>query len=249
MRIYAALDRLVLRLFDRVVAVSDALAEALKVSGVESARVRTISNGIDLERFRNATPVLRKEFPGSRRLIGMVGRLAPAKGGDVLVRAVPAVLAEFPDTIFVFVGGGHCREHWESLAVQLGVGRNVVFAGVRQDMPEVYASLDALVLPSFNEGLPMCVLEAMAAGRPVIATPVGSVDKLVLAGRTGLMVKQGDLTGLTRAILSLLREPARARELGENAQAHIAENFSADLMTCQYLKLYQEAVEARASRA
>ena len=241
MRMYAALDRRVLRLFDRVVGVSDELAEALRRSGGDSARVRIVSNGIELERFQNARPLLRKEFPRACRLIGMVGRLAPEKGGDVLLRAVPVVLAEFPDTFFVFVGDGPCRHSWASLAKQLGVARNVVFSGVRQDMPGVYASLDALVLPSFNEGLPMCVLEAMAAGRPVIATPVGSLDKLVLSGRTGLMVKQGDVNGLTAAILCLLREPGLARKLGEHGQAHIADSFSADLMTRRYLELYHEA--------
>jgi glycosyltransferase involved in cell wall biosynthesis len=249
MRMYAALDRLVLRLFDRVVAVSDDLAETLKLSGVESTRVKTIPNGIELERFRDARPLLRKEFPAACRLIGMVGRLAPEKGGDVLLRAVPAVLAEFPDTFFVFVGDGPCRQAWASLAKQLGAERNVAFSGTRRDMPEVYASLDALVLPSFNEGLPMCVLEAMAACRPVIATPVGSVDKLVLPGRTGLMVKQGDVTGLTAAILCLLREPGFARKLGEHAQAHVADSFSADLMTRRYLDLYYEARQLCGNRS
>jgi glycosyltransferase involved in cell wall biosynthesis len=248
MRMYARLDRFVLRLFDRVVTVSDVLAEALSASGIESTRVKTIANGIDLERFRNARPVLREQFPSTCRVIGVVGRLSPEKGGDVLLRAVPSVLAEFPEAIFLFVGGGPCQQLWASLAERLDIGRNVVFAGIWRNMPEVYASLDILVLPSFQEGSPMCVLEAMAAGRPVIATQVGSVNKLVLAGRTGLMVKAGDVSGLSSAILSLLREPECARQLAENAKAHVAEHFSADRMTRQYLNLYDEALQLRASR-
>lgn len=250
LRAYAALDRLVLRRFDRVAAVSDALAGVLTSSGVEPAKVATISNGVDLERFRQASPRLREELarPGGP-VVGLVGRLEPGKGGHVLLCAAVRVLAEFPDTTFVLVGGGPCRAQWESLAVRLGVARSVIFTGVRDDMPEIYASLDIMALPSFNEGMPMCLLEAMAAGCPVIATPVGSVDKLIRSGHTGLMVQPGDANGLAEAILLLLRSPARARALGENGRAHVAANFSPEAMAGQYSNLYQEALRERASCA
>lgn len=249
-RMYSSLDRFVLRRFDRVAAVADVLAEALKSSGVDPAKVSTISNGIELERFRDAKPELRAELGAAGRwVVGMVGRLAPEKGGDVMLRAALSVVAEFPDTTFVVVGEGPCRAEWESLSARLGLARNVVFTGMLRDMPEVYASLDAMVLPSLREGMPMCLLEAMAAARPVIATAVGSVNKLVMAGRTGLLVEPGDAAGLAHAILLLLRDPTRARELGENGRAHIAANFTPDAMTRQYLQLYEDALAQRARRA
>lgn len=249
-RAYAALDRLVLRRFDRVAAVADVLAEALKSSGIDPARVTTISNGIEVERFRDAKPELRAELrAASRCLVGMVGRLAPEKGGDVMLRAARSVVAERPDTTFVVVGDGPCRADWESLSQRLGLAQNVVFTGTRRDMPEVYASLDAMVLPSLREGMPMCLLEAMAAARPVVATAVGSVDQLLIAGRTGLLVEPGDASGLAQAILMLLQDRTRARELGENARAHIAANFSPEWMTRQYLQLYEDAWSLRARRA
>ena len=249
-RTYASLDRLVLRRFDRVAAVADVLTEALKSSGIDPAKVTTISNGIEPERFRDAKPKLRAELGGAgRSIVGMVGRLAPEKGGDVMLRAALSVVTEFPDTTFVVVGEGPRRAEWESLSALLGLARHVVFTGIRRDMPEVYASLDAIVLPSLREGMPMCLLEAMAAARPVVATAVGSVDKLVIAGRTGLLVEPGDASGLAQAIRLLLRDPARARELGENGRAHVAANFSLDAMTRQYLQLYDEALTLRARRA
>ena len=249
MRIYAAIDRFMLQRFDRVAVVSEPLVQLLRSSGIEAARVRPIANAIEVERTVEAQPVLRAELGGiNGPLVAMVARLAPEKGGDVLLQAVPQVLSEFPETTFAFVGEGPSRASWELLAAQLGINKRVVFTGGRRDMPEVYASLDLLVLPSFNEGMPMCLLEAMAAARPVVATPVGSVEKLVLPERTGWLVRPGNAQQLAKAIQAVLRNPALARRIGESARAHVRANFAPEAMTNQYIQLYEEALELRANR-
>ena len=184
MRVYAMLDRWILKCFDKVAAVSEPVAEILRRSGVQGADA--VPNGIDLARFAGASPALRPGVLDScDRLIGFVGRLVKEKGGAVLLEAARRVLAERPKTGFVFIGEGPERAEWEKTAATLQIAGNVAFTGSRSDMPGVYASLDALVLPSLNEAMPMCLLEAMAAGCPVLATRVGSVEKLVIHDRTG----------------------------------------------------------------
>jgi len=134
------------------------------------------------------------------------------------------------------------------LAVRLGVADRVLFAGLREDMPQVYASIDLLVLPSLCEAMPMCVLEAMAAGKPVIATRVGAVPQLIDRDETGVLIEPGDVAGLSSAVLQLLENPERARCLGAKGRARTIERFSADSMARQYLQLYSEITNTREQR-
>jgi glycosyltransferase involved in cell wall biosynthesis len=249
MRQYAALDRLVLRMFDQVVAASDPVAERLLRSGIKPRKLATICNGVDVPRFQDAVPSLRRELGLSRgRLVGFVGRFVPDKGGALFFSAAQRVLLSHPDTTFVLVGDGPCRGEWEALAARLGLSSNVVFAGLRNDMPGVYASLDMLVLPSLNEATPMCLLEAMAAGVPVVATKVGSVPRLIIPDSTGVLLEPGDADAIGEAILRLLEDPDRARRLAEAGRSHVVRRFSAVAMAGTYVELYQEALARRDRR-
>jgi len=248
MRVYAALDRLVLRKFDKVIVVSDVVGDILRRWGVAPDHVSNIFNGVDLEHFHTASPVLRNELAAEgQSLVGFVGRFVPEKGGALLLQAAQEVLAARWKTRFVLVGEGPSREKWEALASQLGIREQVSFVGVRDDMPGIYASLDIVVLPSLIEALPMCLLEAMAAGRPVIATCVGAIPKLIQSGETGLLLDPGDANGLAAAILRLLRDPKLARRLGENGRTHVARDFSAAAMARSYIGHYQQLLACRRS--
>jgi glycosyltransferase involved in cell wall biosynthesis len=243
MRAYAAIDRLVLRQFDRVATASGPVSEILSRWKVPAHKLKTISNGVDLELFRNAAPSLRDELGArSERLVGFVGRLVPDKGGAILLSAAQAVLSAFPNARFVFAGDGEARAEWEAFAARLGIASKVVFVGRRDDMPAVYASLDIVVLPSFMEAMPMCLLEALAAAKPVVATAVGAVPKVIVPGVTGLLCEPGDSRALSAAILRLLRDPELACALGNRGRAHIARNFAAEAMGRSYIDLYQEAL-------
>ena len=244
MRAYAALDRLVLRGFDGIVVISDTIGDLLRRSGVRHHKLRMIPNGIDTRRFRTAEPILGREIASfGEAMVGFVGRCVPDKGGAILLHAAEQVLRTFPLTKFVFVGDGPARAEWESLAERLGIRDRVVFTGVRNDMPEVYASLTLFVLPSLCEAMPMSVLEAMAAGRPVVATRVGSVTKLVVEGETGLLVEAGDVDGLAAAIVKMLRDPGQAGRMGLNARVRAESHFSARAMAMGYLDLYREVLQ------
>ena len=243
MRAYAAIDRLVLRRFDKVIVVSDVVAQILRRWGVSSKKLFMIFNGVDIERFRSTTPTLRNEVMNDGHfLVGFVGRLVSDKGGAFLLRAAPRVLSAFPTTTFVLVGEGPARSEWEALAVQLGIAKHVVFAGVRDDMPEVYASLDLVVLPSLIESMPMCLLEAMAAGRPVIATRVGAIPKFITSKHTGWLIEPGDVNGLAAAICHLLSNPELASQLGEKGREYISQHFSATSMAKNYMQAYGQVL-------
>jgi glycosyltransferase involved in cell wall biosynthesis len=243
MRTYAVLDRAILRRFDGVAAASEPVAGVLRNAGISA---EALPNGVELDRFAGADPMLRREVgPGFDHLVGFVGRFVGGKGGSVLLEAARHVIGARPGTAFVFVGDGPCRAEWEALVSRLGIANSVFFAGVRSDMPGVYNSLDLLALPSYDEALPMCVLEAMAASRPVIATRVGSVPRAVLPGLTGMLVKPGDVAGLARALTDFLSDTDLRQRCGTRAKEHVQRNFSAEVMASAYLDLYEQASERR----
>ena len=240
MRAYAVLDRFILRWFDQVTTPSKYVAATLKKATV-------IENGIDAARFQNAEPSLRRELARHRILIGVVGRLVHEKGGEVFLRAAKTVLAANRSVGFVFIGDGPCRGAWEALAAGLGIREHLFFTGTRTDMPNVYASLDILVLPSLEEAMPMCLLEGLAAGLPVIATRVGEVPKLIASGVTGELIVAGDSKVLSAAILHFIDNLSEARSMGLNGQALVAGSFSSDVMARNYLSIYEKALSRRQS--
>lgn len=240
MRFYAALDRLVLRYFDRVVVVSDGVAKKLKRSGMSVQKLVTIHNGVDVDKFEKALPAF--HFQDRGPIIGFIGRLVPDKGGAILLQAARPVLRSYPAATLVFVGDGPSRTDWEELAKRLGIERQVLFIGARQDMPETYAALDIVVLPSLVESMPMCVLEAMAAGKAVIATRVGMIPNVIVDGANGLLADSANISDLSVAILSLVRDPFLRKQLGKSAQECIAQRFSAQGMARNYLTHYRQVL-------
>jgi glycosyltransferase involved in cell wall biosynthesis len=240
MRAYAVLDRMVLRRFDRVVVISDEVEQTILRSGLPSNKVVKIFNGVDHNRFdRRDEGCCRSDTR-----IGFVGRLVPGKGGTYLLCAAQKVLEVHPEATFVIVGDGPARGEWMALAKQLGISDRVVFTGVQNDMPAVYASMGMLVLPSLCEAMPMCVLEGMAAGKPIVATRVGAVPQVVINNETGLLVSPANVDELATAILQILGDEAFANRLGGNARLRVAEHFSADAMARRYYDTYREALQA-----
>jgi glycosyltransferase involved in cell wall biosynthesis len=241
--LYGKADRLVLRNYAAVVAVSDEVKQRLLNAGVREDRIHLVRNGIDLRPFDNVIPSLRNGSTSNQPLIvGLVGRLSIEKGVDIFLRAAAQVLAELPSTKFVVVGEGPDRDKLESLIDELKIRDNVSTLGRRDDMPSVYASLDIMVSASRQEGLPMAILEGMASGLPLIATPVGAVPTVISDGRTGVMVPPADPTLLASAILTLLKNPVQRERLGSAARKLIEDEFSASRMTADYLRVYEEAL-------
>jgi glycosyltransferase involved in cell wall biosynthesis len=239
--IYSLIDRIFLRRFTRVVAVSEEIGRSLQRLGVSRSKITIIDNGIDTLPFASAEPSLRRNLQvGTAAMVGLVGRLTPQKGPDYFLQAASIVRHKLPDVRFVFVGEGAEKNTLQALARRLGVAESTTFAGRSTDMPGVYRSLDLLVLPSREEGMPMTLIEALAAGTPVVATSVGSVPKLIKHKQTGLLVEPGDIPGLGCAIVSMLTDQELRQHCRAAGRQLVHEQYSADAMAAKYLSLYAE---------
>ncbi|MEI9978124.1 MAG: glycosyltransferase family 4 protein [Edaphobacter sp.] len=241
---YGVSDRLVLRKYARVVAVSDEVKQRLLKAGVREEVIRLVRNGIESQRFDSAAPSLRKDFSKDAIIVGLIGRLAWEKGVDIFLRAAARVLVEFPSARFVVIGEGPDKDKLEKLMDDLKIQGSVSMLGRRNDMPSVYASLDVMVSSSRQEGLPIAILEGMASGLPLVATTVGEVPSVVLEGQTGVLVPAEDIASLADGILGLLRDPAKRKRFGVAARQRVEHEYSAARMTDHYLDVYTEAIAA-----
>jgi glycosyltransferase involved in cell wall biosynthesis len=243
--LYGVADRLILRSFAGVVAVSDEVRRRILKAGVHAGKTYLVQNGIDLRPFDNATPSLRNDSADNPPIVGLVGRLSTEKGVDIFLRAAARVLTELPSTKLVVVGDGPDREKLESLIDELKIRASVSMLGRRDDMPSVYASFEIMVSASRQEGLPIAILEGMASRRPLIATAVGAVPTVVFDGRTGVLLPPEDVEALASEIVSLLKDSARQKSLGAAARKLVEEEFSAERMAADYLRVYEEAAAGK----
>ncbi len=209
--------------------------------GVAPARMRVIPNGVDTVRYRpttdRAAARARAGLPNAT-LVGTAGRFAAVKNYPMLVTAVAAVRQSRPDVHLVMCGDGDERGALERLAGELGIADAVHFLGWRTDLADVVSCLDVFALTSWTEGLPLVVLEAMACALPVVSTEVGDVPRLVMHGRTGLLVPTGDATALAGALASLADDAARREAIGRAGHAFVTEHYSQREMVRQYLASY-----------
>ena len=242
---YAKIERALLPRFDRVVAVSNEIASSLRSSGVQAKRLSVIANGIDVAEFESARPALDLVAIKSDNLaIGLVGRLVHGKGHQQLFEIARDILIQCPSTTFFIVGDGFLRQRLERQAREMSIARNVFFLGRRSDMPEVYAAIDILVLPSMAEGPPMAVLEAMAAKKAVIASNVGGIPEIVVDHMTGRLIEPGSSRALQEAVLCLLRNSDLRQRFGSIGNALVQEKYSASQMAEKYLAEYSKLTKS-----
>jgi len=238
---YEYLDALFLRRFDAVVGVSDAIANSLRRSGIRDSKIHVIDNGIDLPLFSQARATLaHKNRKGPNLVVGTVGRLVPQKGMEYFLRAARDVLLDCADVFFVVIGSGPDREKLEKMARELAIEQNVAFTGHCTDMPSAYAFMDIFVLASIDEGMPMAILEALASRKPVVATSVGAVPRLIVPEKTGLLVAPRDVQALKLAILRLLNDSSLRSQLGSAGKALVRRAHSSNIMAKNYLQLYEQ---------
>jgi glycosyltransferase involved in cell wall biosynthesis len=180
-------------------------------------------------------------FDGSK-VVGMVARLDLQKGFEYLLRAARELCATFPELKVVIVGEGPDRNEIENMIQRLGLQSTVVLAGQHSDMPGIYAAMDVFVLPSLNEGLPMTILEAMAASKPVIATRVGAIPKVIQDGETGLLVDPGDTDGLRNALARLLADSDLCCCIGAAGHDWVSRNYTSEAMALKYRQMYDDVL-------
>jgi glycosyltransferase involved in cell wall biosynthesis len=224
-------------------------AEEMMVRMGRACRVVAVTNGIDIDRFapKAAPPegAARWRF-GASHVVVIVGHLSDVKGYPVLLRAAARIIRDLPDCAFVSVGSETieqgAKDRLSRMADDLGIASRVHFLGWRQEVQEILASADVVTLPSLAEGLPLAILEAMAASKPIVATPVGGVPDAVEDGTNGLLVPPGDDAALAGAIGRLLVDRDLAMTMGRNARARVEKEFSVSRMVNEVQGWYDAVI-------
>jgi glycosyltransferase involved in cell wall biosynthesis len=238
------LDRLTQRFVDHNVCVSRAVAEfSIQQAGLKASKISVIPNAVDFDRFSNAVAVERTKLELSAAPLALfVGRLDPQKAPFDLLEAFGHLLQRNPDWQLLFVGDGSLRASMDNWVTQRRLGHFIRIVGWRPDVPELLKTADLLVLPSLWEGMPNIVLEAMAAGLPVVVSRVEGTDELIRDGETGLLVTPGSPVELERQIERILTTPELSSRLRDSAQITVQKQFTMGHMVSAYEQLYARLI-------
>jgi len=237
-------ERVMARITDRMVALTEAERNdyiALSVSSPE--KIATIHSGVDVDRFMNvqvniAEKKRRLGLNSKGLVVGTVGWLLPIKGPVHLLKAMPYVWENYPEACLIFVGKGDLEKELREEVNRMKAWDKVKFLGWRDDIPEIMQVLDVFVLPSMNEGMGRVLVEAMAGGKPVVASRVGGILDLVKEGQNGFLAEPGDEKGLAIAIKKLLDDKKMRDEMGKKGR-EMATEFSEEKMVEKIDVLYE----------
>jgi len=243
-RFYNRLDRIALRYPDVVVTVSNRLKNLLIESGVPESKILVIYNAIGKEQLRpDLTPDEVRAKYGIKqgdKIIGVVGRLSPEKGVEVFLQAFKKAINQIPNLRGIIIGDGQEKERLINFCSENGLKDKVIFTGYQNNIANFYQMMDLLVLPSFSEGLPNVVLEAMAFKIPVISTSVGGAPEIITDGQNGLLIPPGNPEIMAEKIIGLMSSDGHLKEIGENGYRSLYPKFSPESRANQILSLYQE---------
>ena len=238
------------RLFRQVIAISGAIRRVLIRQGVPPEKIRLVHSALDGSLFRSPCDegVLSREMdvPPRAPVVGMAAQFIPRKGHHTLLEAVPGILREHPDTRFLLFGRGPLREEVRERIRTAGLLGSVLLPGFREDLPTLLPCLNLLVHPATMEGLGVILLQAGAAGLPVVAARAGGIPEVVAHGSTGLLVPPGDPRALATAVNGLLSAPEEAEAMGRRARERVASEFSVHRMVEGNLDVYREVLSASA---
>jgi L-malate glycosyltransferase len=237
-----SLSRWKYRQVDCFICSSEAIRQMLIQDGVPEARAVTVHEGIDIGRVERAPTVnLHEELwlPHNAPIVGNVAALVPHKGQKHLVEAAALVVRDVPDARFILAGEGELRESLERQIREYRLEKHVFLTGFRPDVLSLHKAFDIFVMSSVTEGLGTSLLDAMAAGKPIVATRAGGIPEVVADGETGLLVEPRDHKGMAEALVRLLRDEELRRRLGDAGLRRARARFSADRMVRETLKLYR----------
>lgn len=233
-------------LSDIIVTVSEYVRNYLISRGIKPEKVFTVPTGIDIEKFNpdKVEASLREELGLSKStpLIGTVAVLRKKKGHHILLEAIPEVLREIPEAIFVFVGDGPQRKNIEEKIKQYGLSKKVIMLGHRNDIPQILNSIDLFVLPTLQEALGTSFLEAMAIGKPVIGSDVDGVREVIDHGVNGYLVPPDNHHLLASAIIKILKNQELAYQMGQEGRKKVENKYTLKHMCENMLNLYLEKI-------
>lgn len=244
-RFYRKLEQMAAGWCDKLIFISQPLVDWAKKEHIgQDGQGVKIYSGIDLDAFRRQGDGLSLRvslgLAADHLVIGEVAKLWKGKGHAALLQAVAALADDYPQLRLLLIGEGGLRGSLQALAQQLGIANRVIFTGFRSDIPALTQILDIAVLPSLFEGMGRAVIEAQAAGKPVVASRVGGILDLIEDGHTGLLVEPGDIEALAEALRKLCADAVLRRQLGEAAQRSADGRFAVQTMNRQIIQVYDE---------
>jgi glycosyltransferase involved in cell wall biosynthesis len=224
------------RRVDGVVAISQMISDLLVKAGVDHRKIQRIPSGVDLGRFERAC----ERAPKNINVVGCAAVLEERKGLGFLLEAAALLQADRMDLRYLIAGAGPLRRQLEQQAAHLGLADAVDFLGFVEDTARFLESVELFVMPSLHEGLGVAVLEAMAAGKAVVASRVGGLTESVIDGVTGILVPPRDAAALASAIARLVRAPALAAKMAEQGRQHVLRHFTLEKMAMRNESYYYE---------
>lgn len=244
--IYGLFDRFSERYVDRFIVVSEVLKKTfINNHKIPPEKVIKIYNGIELQEYQLRDPhassrKIRTEYNIDENflLVGAIGRMVWQKGFEFLIEAVPEVLNKYRNVKFLFAGEGPLKKSLEMKCETLKVKDNIIFTGFRRDVREFLSAIDLLVIPSLREGFPFVTLEAMASGKPMVATMIDGITEQITSGENGLLTPPKDSLALAEGILRLINDKEFAKKIGSEARKKVEECFSIEKMVSETKKVY-----------
>jgi glycosyltransferase involved in cell wall biosynthesis len=247
------LNRLLTRWTDAFIGVADAHADHLvRNERFPVEKVNTIYNGVDCDRFapQDASAIRRElNIASDAPVVGILAALRPEKNHELFLAGATEIRQAIPAAQFIVVGDGPKRPELEQLAADLGVADAVHFVGSRSDIPALLSACDVVALTSHNEASPVSILEALACGKPVVASNVGSVSETVIDGETGRLFPAGYLAAFVDATVELLKSPAERQRLGAEGRRRVEARWSLDAMVRGYEQLVERIYAAKSAPA
>lgn len=231
---------------DIYIAISHKIKDVLVDDGIPAERIFVVHSGIDPTRFETADKEhLIPEFniKNNEQVVINVAHLAGHKGQQYLVKGIPLVLAKIPTARFFFVGGGELMNELKTLAASVGLKQELIFTGFRRDVGAFYQIADLFVMSSVQEGLGTAVLDALALGKPVVATHAGGIPEIIRDGETGRLVDPADPVALAEGIIELLNHTPRAERMASRGRREVINNFSSRTMVEKNIKVYQQILK------
>lgn len=247
---YVTVNRLLERSVDKFICVAHNLCRILvERHCIAPKKIITIPNGIDISAFdcgRSRADILREfGIPENKVLVGFIGRMVWEKGINVFLEAASELCKKRADIHFLLVGDGPLQGDLKQQARDLGIAKTCSFTGFRSDISAVLKVTDIVALPSFVEGLPMVILEAMAAKVPVVASAVGGIPEMIREGKNGFCVPPGDVASLSEKLLFLVNDKDLREKMGKAAKRHVEESFSETTMIRKTRQVYCDLMEAK----
>ena len=248
-RYFHYIEKITSFMVDHYVAVSESVKRyIIDKSKISAEKISVIYNGVNIKSqddLHEQNVRMPFKIEDEDRILMTVGRLHEQKGHYYLVKAISKVQKEFPKVKLLVIGEGEEENNLKKLVKSLDLTNEVIFIGLSSDIEEILPMAELFLLPSLWEGLPNVLLEAMAAGKPVIATEVGGVPELVIHGETGMLVPHKDSDALACAIADLLKNRLKARRMGETGRIRAEEHFSIQKMIEKTESLYQELLREK----